>query len=56
MEAKAKELLLIWVRHGERLDEAFYIPEDEKKYEFLEDPPLTERGKQQAREAGLRIA
>ena len=46
MVEKTKELLLLWVRHGERLDEAYYIPEEEKNYEFLSDPPLTEKGKQ----------
>jgi broad specificity phosphatase PhoE len=51
-----KELLLYWVRHGERMDEAYYIPYDERVPEFENDPPLTEKGKQQASEAGLRIA
>lgn len=40
-----KELLLYWVRHGERMDEAYYIPYDERMPEFENDPPLTEKGK-----------
>ena len=49
-------MLVYWVRHGERLDEAYYIPYDDRICEYKCDPPLTEKGKEQAREAGSRIA
>lgn len=41
-----KDLLVILVRHGERLDKAVFKNGQQQEYKF--DPPLTEKGKQQA--------
>ncbi len=48
-----KELLVFWVRHGERADcVSNYEPEADV---FNLDPYLTENGKQQCRLAGLNM-
>lgn len=48
MEQSKKELILFWVRHGERLDEELereWKIEELRQLEFSFDSPLTERGK-----------
>lgn len=43
------------LQDGERMDDADYIPDDERVPEFKIDTPLTEIGKKSAKEAGVRI-
>jgi broad specificity phosphatase PhoE len=45
----AKEMLVYWVRHGERADDVGR----EIDIQFKWDPPITEEGKKQGWQAGL---
>ena len=42
-----KEIFIYWVRHGERMDET--PGEKVEDIEYMNDPPITERGKVQCR-------
>ena len=50
---QSKNLLLFFVRHGERLDDVKTTKKPKIEFDF--DPPLSETGKQQALQAGKNI-
>jgi broad specificity phosphatase PhoE len=49
------DCLVFWVRHGERVDHVDYEALLDQPEHIKYDSPLSELGKQQAYEAGIRI-
>jgi len=50
-DGSGKKCIFVFVRHGERLDRVDKIPAGQR-IDFPYDPPLTDKGKNQAAQAG----